>query len=63
MAYKKREAGFVVLAVEPRPAPSSKGNFHQKVEEVGARAGLEIHGPNNLVVSDTRLVFQEKNNS
>jgi hypothetical protein len=53
----------VVLAVEPRPVPSSKGNFHQKVEEVGARAGLEIHGPNNLVVSDTRLVFQEKNNS
>jgi hypothetical protein len=30
LAYKRREAGFVVLAVEPRPMSSPKGSLHQK---------------------------------
>jgi hypothetical protein len=58
--YKRREAGFMVLAVEPHPTPSLKGSFHRKVEEAGTRVRLETHAPNNLAVSGTRLVFQEK---
>jgi hypothetical protein len=59
-AYKRREVGFVVLAVEPRVVPSPKGSLHQKVKKAGARVGLEAHAPDNLAVSSTRLVFQEK---
>jgi hypothetical protein len=40
--------------------PSPKVGPHQKVEEADVRAGLEAHAPNNLTVSGTRLVFQEK---
>jgi hypothetical protein len=53
----------VVLVVEPCLVPSPKGSHHWKVKEAGARAGLETHAPDNLVVSGTRLVFQEKSNS
>jgi hypothetical protein len=62
-AYKRKEAGFMVLVVEPCLVPSPKGSRHWKVKEAGARAGLETHAPDNLVVSGTRLVFQEKSNS
>jgi hypothetical protein len=60
MTYERREAGFVVLAVEPHLVPSLKGNLHRKVKEAGARADLETHAPDNLAVSGTRLAFQEK---
>jgi hypothetical protein len=60
LAYERREAGFVVLAVEPWPMPTTKGSLHQKVKEAGARADLETHVPDNLAVSDARLIFQEK---
>jgi hypothetical protein len=50
----------VVLTIEPCPVPSPNGRLHQKVKEVGTRAGLETHGPDNRAVSGTRLVFQEK---
>jgi hypothetical protein len=40
--------------------PSPKGSLHQKVKEAGMRTGLETHAPDNLAVSDTWLVFQEK---
>jgi hypothetical protein len=60
LAYKRREAGFMVLAVEPCVKPSLKGSLHQKVMEVGTRAGWETHTPDNLAVSGTHLVFQEK---
>jgi hypothetical protein len=59
-AYKRREAGFMVLAVEPCPVPSSKGRLHWMVNEASTRAGLETHALDNLSVSGTRLVFQEK---
>jgi hypothetical protein len=59
-AYKRREVGFMVLVVEPCLVPSPKGSLHQKVKEAGTRAGLETHAPNNLTISGTRLVFQEK---
>jgi hypothetical protein len=60
LAYERREAGFMVLALEPRPVPSLKGSLHRKVKEAGTREGLETHTPNNLAVSGTRLVLQEK---
>jgi hypothetical protein len=59
-ANKRREAGFMVLIVEPCPVPSLKGSLHRKVKEASTRAGLETHTPDNLVVSGTRVVFQEK---
>jgi hypothetical protein len=59
-ANKRREVGFMVLIVEPCPVPSLKGSLHRKVKEASMRAGLETHAPDNLVVSGTRLVFQEK---
>jgi hypothetical protein len=59
-AYKRREAGFMVLTAEPHHVPSSKVSLHRKVKEADMRAGLETHAPNNLAVSGTRLVLQEK---
>jgi hypothetical protein len=56
-AYKRREARFMVLAVEPCPVPSLKRSLYRKVKEVGTREGLKTHAPNNLTVSGTRLVF------
>jgi hypothetical protein len=50
----------MVLVGEPGPVPSLKRSLHQKVEEAGVRAGLETHTPDNLAVSGTRVVFQEK---
>jgi hypothetical protein len=50
----------VVLIVEPRLVPSPKGTLHRKVKEASERAGLETHAPDNLVVSGTWLVFEEK---
>jgi hypothetical protein len=50
----------MVLAVELRHVPSSRGSPHQKVKEASVRAGLETHALGNLAVSGTRLVFQEK---
>jgi hypothetical protein len=50
----------VVLAVEPRPMPSLKRSFHQKVKEASTRAGLETHPSDNLAVSSARLILQEE---
>jgi hypothetical protein len=49
----------VVLTVERHFVPSSKGSLHWKFKEAGTRAGLETHTIDNLVISGTRLVFQE----
>jgi hypothetical protein len=59
-AYKRREVGFMILTVEPHHVPSSKKSLHQKVKEASTRASLETHTPDNLAVTGTRLVFQEK---
>jgi hypothetical protein len=59
-AYERRVAGFVVLAVEPCHVPSPKGSLHRKIKEASARAGLETQTLDNLAVSNTRLIFQEK---
>jgi hypothetical protein len=57
---KFREAWFIILIVELCPAPSPKRGLHGELKEADVRAGLKAHTPNNLSVSDTRLVFQEK---
>jgi hypothetical protein len=59
-AYKRREPRFLVLIIKLGPMPSPERSLHRKVEEAGARAGLKTHTRNNLSVSGTRLVFQEK---
>jgi hypothetical protein len=59
-AYKRREVGFLILIVEPCLVPSPKGSLHQKVKEPSVRVGFETHAPDNLLVSGTLLVFQEK---
>jgi hypothetical protein len=33
--YERREAGFVVLTVEPHPVSSLKGSLHREVKEAG----------------------------
>jgi hypothetical protein len=40
--------------------PSLERSFQRKVEEASARVGLKTYSPNNLSVSGTRLIFQEK---
>jgi hypothetical protein len=59
-AYERGEAGFMVLVVEQCPMPSLKGSLHLEVKEAGTRPGLEAHTPNNLAVSGTQLILQEK---
>jgi hypothetical protein len=58
--YKGREARFMVLVIKPDSMPSLERRLHIKIEEVGVRAGLKTHAPNNLSVSGTQLVLQEK---
>jgi hypothetical protein len=50
----------MVLIVESCPVLFPMGSLHQKVKKAGVRAGSETHAPDNLAVSGTRLVFQEK---
>jgi hypothetical protein len=59
-AYKGRVAWFMVVIAEQRPMPSPKRGLHGKLKKADVRAGLETHTPNNLLVSGTQLIFQEK---
>jgi hypothetical protein len=59
-AHKGREARFMILVVESCPVPSLKRSLHRKIKEVSARAGLKTHTPDDLTVSGTQLIFQEK---
>jgi hypothetical protein len=59
-AHKGREAWFVVLIVEPHPMSSPKRGLYGEFKKVDASAGLKTHYPNNLSVSGTQLIFQEK---
>jgi hypothetical protein len=58
LTHKGREARF--MSLEPCPVPSPKRSLHRKIKEARARSGLKTHTPNDLTVSDTRLIFQEK---
>jgi hypothetical protein len=60
VGQQRGEARFMVLTVEPCPVPSLKRSLHRKIKKAGARAGLKTHTPNDLTVSGTQLVFQEK---
>jgi hypothetical protein len=59
-AYKGREVGFMVLTIEPGPMPSSKRSLHWVFKKIASRVSLEIHTLDSLLVSGTRLIFQEK---
>jgi hypothetical protein len=58
-AHEGREAGFMILTIEPCPVPSLKRGFQGRIEEASTRAGLETYTPNNLPVHGTRQVLQE----
>jgi hypothetical protein len=45
LAYEWREAGFMVLAIEPCPMPSLKRAFQGKIEEASVRASLKTYTP------------------
>jgi hypothetical protein len=55
-----RESMFMILTAEPCLMPSSKRSLHRKIKEASARVGLKTHTPDDLMVSGTRLIFQEK---
>jgi hypothetical protein len=57
LAYEWREAGFVVLTIEPCPVPSLKRSFQRMVEEASARMTLKTYALNNLLVGSTRLIL------
>jgi hypothetical protein len=59
-ANKRREAGLMVFTVKPCPAPSLKRGLNREFKEANVGSGLKTHTPNNIAVSDTRLIFQEK---
>jgi hypothetical protein len=57
---KRREARFMVLAIESCPMPSPQGSFQGKVQNIGARVGLKTYAPNDFSVCGTRLILQEE---
>jgi hypothetical protein len=59
-AYKGREVWFMVLTVEPCSVPSPKRGIHGKFKKADVRTGLMTHTPNDLSVSGTWLISQEK---
>jgi hypothetical protein len=40
--------------------PSLKRCLHRKIKEASVRVGLKTHTPDDLMVSGTQLIFQEK---
>jgi hypothetical protein len=56
-AYEWREAGFMVLAIEPCPVPSPKRGFQGKIEEASVRVSLKTYAPTNLSGHGTQLIL------
>jgi hypothetical protein len=50
----------MVLTIEPRFVSSLEGSLQWKITEVTMRASLDAYTTNNLPISLTRLIFQEK---
>jgi hypothetical protein len=59
-AHEGREAGFMIISIEPCLVPSPNRSFQGKIEEANMRVSLETYAPNNLPVGGTQLVLQEK---
>jgi hypothetical protein len=57
LAYERREAGLVVLVIEPCPVLSLKRGFQGKVKKAGVRVSLKTYAPNNLSVGGTQLIL------
>jgi hypothetical protein len=60
LAYKEREARFVILTIEPCSMPSPERIFQGKIKETSTRAGLEAYAPYDFLIGDAQLVFQEE---
>jgi hypothetical protein len=60
LPYEGREAGFMVLIIESSPMPSSKRSLYWEFKKAASRVSLETHTLDNILVSGTRLIFQEK---
>jgi hypothetical protein len=50
----------MILSMEPYTMPSPNRSFQRKVEEASVRASLKTYALDNLLVSGTQLIFQEK---
>jgi hypothetical protein len=59
-AYKGREAGFMVLTIEPGIVPSSERIFQGKLKKANTRASLESYTSYDFSVCSAWLVFQEE---
>jgi hypothetical protein len=59
-ANKRREARFVILAIQPCSVPSLGIHLHGKIKETGTRAGLETHTSNELLASGARPILQKE---
>jgi hypothetical protein len=59
-AYERREASFMVHAIEPCPVPSLKRGFQGKIEEASVRASLKTYAPIDHSVGATWLILQEE---
>jgi hypothetical protein len=57
LAYEGREAGFVILTVEPCSMPSPERIFQGKIKETSTRAGLKSYAPYNFSVGGARLIL------
>jgi hypothetical protein len=60
LAYEGREAGFMVLTVEPCSVPSSERIFQGEIKKTSTRAGLKAYASYNFSICCARLVFQEE---
>jgi hypothetical protein len=60
VANKRWEARFMVLTIESVFMPSLEGSLHRKIKEVTMRERLDAYTTNDLPLSHTRLILQEK---
>jgi hypothetical protein len=59
-ANQRTGARVMILSIEPYTIPSPNRSFQRKVEEASVRASLKTYALDNLLVSGTQLIFQEK---
>jgi hypothetical protein len=59
-ANKRREARFMVPAVEPCPMPSPQGSFQGKVQKASVKVGLKTYAPNDFSVCGAWLILLEQ---
>jgi hypothetical protein len=50
----------MIFTIKPLFVSTLEGKFQGEVEEIVMQVGLDANTTNNLSLSDTQLVFQEK---